>query len=125
LSEMNWAALPLARKKIPYKLIPFLVNLMIQRLPVGKRTAKYGNGMTMCYCCGEEDFQHLFCCTQKATQQKEQNIELQKIDTALEVQKALIFWINAWMPGETDNELIWSKPIEYAIQQRERLDGPK
>jgi hypothetical protein len=29
------------------------------------------------------------------------------------------------MPGETDNELIWSKPIEYAIQQQGKIGWTK
>jgi hypothetical protein len=123
LTEINWAALQLARKRIPTKLIPFSVKLMIQWLPVGKRMAKYGNEMTMCYFCGDdEDFQHLFCCTRKATQQrqliKELHTELLLLETEPEIQTSLTFWINAWMTGETGNEPIWSNGVQYAIKKQ-------
>jgi hypothetical protein len=34
------------------------------------------------------------------------------------MQKALVFWTNAWMTGETNNEPKWSKSIQYAIKQQ-------
>jgi ribonuclease HI len=130
LSDINWAALQLARRKIPAKLIPFSVKLSIQWLPVGKRMAKYGNEITMCYFCNEEEhFEHLFCCTRKATQQKEFTTdlrsELRRIDTEPAIQQALIFWTKAWMTGDTDDEPTWSKSIEKAIRQQGKIGWNK
>jgi hypothetical protein len=104
---------------------------MIQWLPVGTRMAKYGNEITMCYFCDEEeDFQHLFCCTRKATQHKEIKkelmIELQKIGTEPEIQTALIFWIYAWMTGDKkNNEPTWSHETAHAIQQQRKIGWNK
>jgi ribonuclease HI len=130
LSDINWAALQLARKKIPTRLVPFSVKLMIQWLPVGNRMAKYGNEMTMCYFCGnEEDFQHLFCCARKAKQQKDfitdlQN-ELRTIDTEPEIQKALVARINEWMTGETNDTPTWSNTIQHACQRQGTIGWDK
>jgi hypothetical protein len=60
LHTINWAAIQIARKRLPSELQPFSVKLMITWLPVGTRMAKYGNNMTMCNFCNEdEDFNHL------------------------------------------------------------------
>jgi ribonuclease HI len=130
LSDINWAALQLARRKLPGKLIPFSVKLSIQWLPVGKRMAKYGNEITMCYFCNEEEhFEHLFCCTRKATQQKEFTTdlrsELRRLDTEPALQQALIFWTKAWMTGDTDDEPTWSTSIEKAIRQQGKIGWNK
>jgi hypothetical protein len=106
LHTINWAAIHLARKKLPQTLIPFSVKLMIQWLPVGTRMAKYGNNMTMCYFCNdEEDFDHLFCCTKKRHQQslftEELDNELKRIGTANAIRVALLNGIKDWIAKTT------------------------
>jgi hypothetical protein len=116
LPTINWAALQLARKQIPSHLIPFSVKLMIQWLPVGTRMAKYGNEITMCHFCNdEEDFNHVFCCKGKVTQhtalKMELTTKLRQLDTKPEIQMAFTFWINAWITGTTTQEPSWSTEI--------------
>jgi hypothetical protein len=103
---------------------------MIQWLPVGTRMAKYGNEMTMCYFCDhEEDFQHLFCCKKKTKQQQELIRELQtalrRLDTEPGIRKALTFWIQAWITGETKDEPSWSSTIQQAIYKQGKVGWAK
>jgi hypothetical protein len=124
LHTINWAALQLARKKIPPELIPFSVKLMIKWLPVGTRMAKYGHNMTMCYFCSEEeDFEHLFCCTKKRTQQKQLahdlNTELQRIGTEPSIRQAILKGITEWLTKEDSD--ITTSPLHGATLQQQQI----
>jgi hypothetical protein len=121
---INWAALQIARKKIPSTLIPFSVKLMIKWLPVGTRMEKYGHNMTMCYFCNkEEDFDHIFCCTKKQNQQHqlatELDNELQRIGMESSIRKALLMGTTEWMKKEaTDTQ---ENSMQAAIQQQQQI----
>jgi hypothetical protein len=109
LHNINWAAIQIARKKLPSALVPFSVKLMIQWLPVGTRMAKYGNNMTMCYFCNnEEDFEHLFCCKKKRNQQRQLKLDLdnkmQRIGTAPKIRQALLRGVSAWITQDDDGK---------------------
>jgi hypothetical protein len=125
LHTINWAAIHIARKRLPSELQPFSVKLMIKWLPVGTRMAKYGNNMTMCYFCNnDEDFNHLFCCSKKRhLQQKfvdELDTELQRTGTQLEIRTALHNGITEWMT-QTKINTKHTSAIYNAIQQQEKI----
>jgi hypothetical protein len=132
LHHINWAAIQLARKKLPSSLIPFSVKLMIKWLPVGTRMEKYGNNMTMCYFCNdEEDFDHLFCCTKKRTQQrqlhKDFDTELQRLGTAPAIRKALLQGVNSWITqddtGNHDESTTAATHQQYQIGWHRTMCG--
>ena len=102
LHRINWEAYRIARRRLTAAEQTFATKMLVRWLPTGHQVKKYGNKVTACHRCGEDEtVDHLFLC--KANKDWKTNF-LQKldkflhdIDTAADIKRALISGFTKWL----------------------------
>lgn len=133
LHSINWAALRIARDKMPAGLRKFSIKWAIDWLATGERMKKYGGINTVCPTCGgEETGNHLFTCAHRGDERKNMfsklREHLQGKETA-SIMDSIIGGFDSWSanPELSSTDTRWDlairglQPWEWA-QQFEKVN---
>jgi hypothetical protein len=108
LHSINWAALRIARTRMPLKMRQFSIKLTVDILATGSRLKLYGNLNTACHLCSQEETNvHLFSCPNRSTQRekmyKSLTEQFNRNETERAMTQAIIEGMQRWVNSEKED----------------------
>ena len=102
LHRINWEAYRKARRCMSPSEQVFATKILIRWLPTGHRDKLFGNSITECHRCGEEEtVDHIFTCTNNEEWKngflERLNRHLLETETAADIKRALMAGITGWL----------------------------